>query len=189
MGAGCLLIGLNPNVPEFNVLFCLALKADDAFDVLRIVSVKNGLTIQLDQKMAAFGGDVKLVPLVRLDLRGLRLNGPDEAAGEITGGLHIPNLEFVAGDMGLACFLGAEEDAAIDGGGAAEFKLKLEVLVSGIGGEPTGRRAAAKDRAVFDLPIAGSGRGEGGAGFPAVKGFAVKKCFPSLGVHFPRDGR
>ena len=76
--------------------------------------------------------------------------------------------------MGLARFLRAEEDAAINSSGTAEFELKLEVLVGGIGGEPAGRRAAAKDRAVFDFPIAGTGRGKGGAGFPAVKGFAVE---------------
>ena len=172
MGAGCLLIRLDPNVPEFNVLLGLALKADDAFGVLRIFGVVDGLAVEFYEEVVAFGGDVELVPLVWFDLCGLP----------------IPNLEFVAGDMGLACFLGAEEDAAINCGGAAKFELELEVLVSSIGGDPARSCAAAEDRAVFDFPIAGTGRGEGGAGFPAVKGFAVEKCLPTLGVHFARDG-
>ena len=81
MGAGCLLIRLNPNVPEFNVLFCLALKADDAFGMFSVASVEDGLAVEFYEEVVAFSGDVKLIPLVRLNLRGLSLNGPDEAAG------------------------------------------------------------------------------------------------------------
>ena len=74
--------GLDADVAEGDELFGLALEADEAFGVFRIVGVEDGFAVQFDQEVVAFGGDVEVVPLVGLDLgRGRGFDGANQGSG------------------------------------------------------------------------------------------------------------
>ena len=116
-------------------------------------SVEQGFAVEHDDKVVAIGGDVVAVPLVRQDLRGSRLLRSHQTAREKTGGLIIPDLQFVTCDMRLPLLLRPQENAAVYLLSSAELQFQLVIGKRGVAAQPTGRLSTADDRAIFDSPI------------------------------------